>query len=74
MISSGERKQILQLLQSPQWQTVERFAQILTDSIRSDSVVAETEWETIKKTLLREGQEQGIKRLIQELYTIAKNE
>lgn len=74
MLSEIERKQILQLLQTPQWQTAERVAKIICESMKGESVIADTQWETIKKTLLREGREQGIKEFIKQMYQIAKNE
>jgi len=71
MITNGERGQIRQVLSTPQWQTVERMAEILCQSIKDSPVVKDTEWDTLRTALLNEGEVRGIRRFIQELYTQA---
>ena len=71
MINQNEKSQIKALLQSPQWKTVEQVANELCDKVAYDSKVRDTEWDTLKTTLIDEGQVRGIKRLIQELYNLA---
>lgn len=73
MITKTERQQIKHILVSPQWQTIERLATLFTDKIMYESVLRDNEWETIKTALMNEGQVQGIKRFIQELYKEAQN-
>ena len=72
MISQTEKTQIRQALQTPQWRTVEAIANEICDKIAMDSVIRPTQWETLKTALLNEGQIQGIKRLVQELYQLAQ--
>ena len=73
MITKTARQQIKHILVSPQWQTIERLATLFTDNIMYESVLRDNEWETIKTALMNEGQVQGIKRFIQELYKEAQN-
>jgi hypothetical protein len=63
-----EKSQIKQLVQSYQWPVIERFAEELKKKIREDDCSRDTQWETLKTLLLKEGQVRGITRLIQELY------
>jgi dihydroneopterin aldolase len=72
MIGNTERLQIKQLIQSPQWATLERLANEICETLKESSV-RETEWDTIKATLLQEGQVLGIKKLLQEAYKHAQN-
>lgn len=74
MITKEERKQIRQILQSPQWGALERLANLLCDKIRDDNPIRNSEWETISTLLGREGQVRGIKTLLQEIYTQAQND
>lgn len=74
MLSKPERSQIKQLIQNPAWRTVENVAEQLISTLRGNSVVRETEWETLKAALIGEGEEQGIRRFIQDLYNNAQNE
>ena len=74
MITSGEKNQIRTLLQSPQWQTVESLANELIAKINADPKVSDKQWITLRKVLLGEGEVNGIKRLIRELYKAAQHE
>jgi len=74
MISKSERSQIKVILQSPHWQTVQRFAELYCEKIRSDPVLRDTQWETVKMAVLNEGQIMGIKKFIQELYVQSQND
>ena len=71
-LTTGERTQIRQILQSPGWQTAERLANILCDKIAYQSKVKDTEWETIRTALMEEGEVRGVKRFIQEMYNQAQ--
>lgn len=68
MISDQERQQLKALIQDPKFRVVESIAQDLCDKINSEPVVAETEWETLKKAIGNDEEVRGIKRLIQTLY------
>lgn len=72
MITAQEKSQIRQIIQSPQWSTIERFANLVCQNIESNSSVRDSEWDTIKATLEQSGQVQGIRRFIQELYDCLK--
>ncbi len=64
--------QIRTLLQDPRWQDIESIANRICDQIAYESTVRDSEWETTKTTLINEGQVQGIKRLLKQLYEIAQ--
>ena len=73
MLSNPEKIQILQLLQDPRWQTVERYIKMLIEELNTDSTLRDSEWETFKTTLLKEGKIQGITELTQKLYEAAQD-
>ena len=68
MITKGEREQIKAMLQSPQWQVIERMADLYCDRVRYDGVVSDSQWDTLRRALTNEGKVRGIKEFIQELY------
>ncbi len=72
MITKHDRSLLKNLFQSPQWRIVELIANELVDKIKGDSVVRDTEWETLKTAVLNEGQIRGIKTLLQELLEQAQ--
>lgn len=74
MYTRLEKSQILNLLRSPQWVSIENIAQEVQKEIQDDAVSHETEWDTIKSALLKQGQVNGIKRFIQRLYDIAQSD
>lgn len=74
MITEQDKSAIRYLLQSQQWKAVERIVELLVNKIMEGSAIRETEWETIKEFMMREGQVQGIRRLIKELYVQAHDE
>ena len=72
MLSKQEKSQILNVLQSPGWRTIEQFSIFICNEIKNTSCVRDTEWETLKALLLVEGQTQGIKMFINEIYKTQK--
>lgn len=74
MITNAERSQIRQILQAPQWRTVERVIEDFIIQLQSDSSVKDTEWETLRETLIKEGRVQGMRLVISKLYEEAKEE
>lgn len=60
-------------MQSPQWGTLEKVMNELKEKWQSDSVVMDTEWDTLKKALTNEGMVRGLNLLLQELYQSASN-
>lgn len=59
------------LLSTPQWAVAERVAQSLKDKLAYDSTVRDSEWDTLKATLIKHGQVEGIGMFVNELYKIA---
>lgn len=68
MLSNTEKIQLRQLMHSPQWSAFEHLAQEVSNKIREEPVIFDTEWQTLKSTLMREGGLRAIQRLIQETY------
>lgn len=67
MITDRDKIQLKNLLFTPQWKVVEMVATMLITDIQSRPKVGDSEWETVKKTVGAEGEEQGIKRLFQQI-------
>lgn len=67
-LTGVERGHIKQILQMPQWKSVEHLASMLCDRIAYNSKVKPTQWETLKSAIWDDGQIQGIKGLLQEMY------
>ena len=72
ILTQGEKQQIKSILQDPKWQTIEHLVVLFCDKISYDSVVRETEWDTLKTAIGNEAKIQGIKSFIQELYVQAE--
>lgn len=71
-LTSSERNQIKQIVTSPQFATVQRLANLMCQKIALNPKMRETEWETLSRTLLDEGEVSGIQRLLQELFNEAQ--
>lgn len=67
-MTTNEKRLIHQLLQSPQYPVLENLKKEIIDKILADTKVMDTEWDTIKKTLIDEGQVQGINRIFKEIF------
>lgn len=68
MLGKLEKDQIRHILQSPQWRTIEKFAEEYVQGLKDGSNLRSTEWETAAACLMEEGQISGIRNFIQELY------
>lgn len=68
MITKGEQDQLRLIIQDPKFRLLERLADETCQKIDGSPLNHETEWETIKSALLREGEVRGIRRLIQTYY------
>ena len=66
-LNKTEKEQIRFLVESSQWQTLERLANLLCSKIRENSPLGDSEWETLKNVFMREGEVQGIKKFLQEI-------
>ena len=70
MLSKTEKSQIRAVTQSPQWITFQKFAEIVIQKIRSNSVIKETNDQTIQELFLQEGKVRGIQEFFQELINL----
>ena len=74
MISKIESQQVKSLLQDPRWRTIERIVDLYSDRVQNESSMRDSQWETVRETILKEGRTRGVRELIQELYDIAQKE
>ena len=72
-MNKQDKSQIKQLLQDPKWQVVENVAKEITQSVKDQSNLKETLWETGKSVAFEEGQIQGINQLLKRLYKEAQD-
>lgn len=68
-MTTNEKSLIRQLMQGPQFKVLEDLQKEIIDRIVNDTKVMNTEWETVRKTLLDQGQVDGINRFFKELYS-----
>jgi len=73
MIGNQDKSILKQLVQSPQWSVIEHLANEVCVKLEGESSVHDSEWETLKATLLKEGKVRGIRHLLQEIYNYAGN-
>ncbi|MFA5163920.1 MAG: hypothetical protein WC441_05395 [Patescibacteria group bacterium] len=73
-LSEQELSQLRQLRYSPQWQTLERVAELFSESIQKGKVAKRTEWNFIQGVLEKEGRIQGIKDFLEEINKLSENE
>lgn len=66
MFVKGQKQQLRQLMQSPQWKAFEQLVEEMCAKLESTSNLQDTEWETLKSVCLNEGRVRGIRELIQE--------
>lgn len=67
MLSNTERQQLKQLVSSPQFRVVELLMQKMTQKWLDNHGGRETEWDTIKNTLIIDGKVRAMAELQQEL-------
>lgn len=73
MLSKTEKAQIVRLMQSAEWKCVEHLVHNLVEKWKDEQVIHETEWDTIKATLEREGRIRGLQLFSQEIYNCLKD-
>lgn len=73
MITELERSQIRGLIYSPQWRAIEMVAEMVINRFRSENTIKESEWETLKETILKEGRASGVEQFFQELIKQAED-
>lgn len=74
MITTAERNQIRQLLTDPKWATAEALANEIIRDLQAQSTVKDSEYETLRATIERDGMVKGIQHFTQELWKHAKHE
>ena len=72
MITEAERSQLKLILQSPQWATVVRLLDVYVQSIRDQSCLRDDLWQTARTVAYNEGQIDGIRKFVQELFKEAR--
>mgnify|MGYP001579982294 CR=1 FL=1 len=70
-LSEIEKAQIRGIIYSPQWETVKLVAGQVINKFRSENTIQQSEWETLRDTLLKEGKAQGVEQFFQELVKLA---
>lgn len=66
-----EKSQVRGLVYSPQWKTIEKVAEFIIQKFRGENTLKETEWDTLRDTVLKEGKAQGVEQFFQELLNAA---
>ena len=66
-----ERQILRHFIFSPTWKVIEGLAETMIQSIEKRSRSFDSEWETIRHTLLDEGQVTGVRNLMQNIITLA---
>ena len=67
MITDQQRILLKHLIFSPEWKAVEQLIEILCDEIKNRPRIMDNEWETVKKTIGYDGEERGIRGLVQKI-------
>ena len=62
-----EKSQVRGLVYSPQWAPVQKVAEDLIIRFRGENTLRDTEWETLRDTIKKEGKAQGLEEFFQEL-------
>lgn len=62
-----EKSQVRGIIYSPQWKSIEKIAEAVIQKFRGENTLRESEWETLKDTVLKEGKAQGVEQFFQEL-------
>ena len=73
MLNDLEKSQIRGLIYSPQWKSIEKIAELVIQKFRGENTLKETEWETLRDTVLKEGKAQGVEQFFQELLNQSKD-
>jgi len=73
-MNEKDRNLLKNLFQSPGWRVLETVANIMVEEYRSEIKIKDSEWETLKATLLSEGMERGIKNFLQRLLNEAQKQ
>jgi len=69
-----EKSQLKHLITSREWLLLERMQEYYLNEKKKTSYIADSEWETIKRTLETEGRIQGVKEFLEEIMKLAQND
>lgn len=69
-----EKSQVRGLIYSPQWATVQKVAEYLIIRFRGENTLRDTQWETLRDTIKKEGKAQGVEEFFQELLKQSEKE
>lgn len=68
MLEEKQKSSLKNLVQSPQWKLVEFVAEEYIKRINSGSSMRESEWDTLRELVGKEGRIQGVREFIQDIY------
>jgi len=68
MLSESEKSQLRDLIQSGRWNLITMLAEDFCKRLRDNPTIGTSEWELVRETLRREGQIEGVKAFLQELF------
>jgi hypothetical protein len=68
MLTEQEKSNLRALVQSGQWPILQRLGEEMVKMIKSNSPVRETSEATLREVYTQEGQIEGIKRFLQEIF------
>ena len=69
-----EKSQVRGLVFSPQWKTIEKVAEFVIQNFRGENTLKDTEWETLRDTIMKEGRASGVEQFFQELIKASGDE
>ena len=67
MLNPNEKSALRVIQSTPQWSVVLRLKDELIKKINSNSLVGDSEWDTLKAVLERDGKIKGIEQFFQEV-------
>ena len=73
MLNDLEKSQVRGLIYSPQWGAISKVAELVVQKFRGENTLKDTEWETLRDTVLKEGKAQGVEQFFQELLNQSKD-
>lgn len=68
MLTPQQRSSLKTLVRSPQWEIVTYIAEEYIKRVNERSTLQNSDWETLKATCLKEGEVQGIRQFMQEIF------
>lgn len=72
MLSLQEKSMIRALITDARWPVIEKLAELVNQKIEQEPVLKDSQWNTIKSVIIKEGKKQGVKRFLDELLNQAE--